>query len=66
LTLVFETNRTCFIGAFASDPSDRGESAVLSLGARKTNKMLNDITAKTDSLLEDLQTMKNVMLTDLP
>ena len=54
------------MGAFASDPSDRGESAVLFVGAPKTNKMLKDITAKTDSLLEDLQTMKNLMLTDMP
>jgi hypothetical protein len=52
--------------AFAYDPSNLRKSGISFVMDAQDYKMLKDIVAKTDALLEELETTKNVTFTYMP
>jgi hypothetical protein len=65
-TLVVKQDNTCFMRAFAFDPSDLRKAGILLVMGGQDYKMLKDIVAKTESLLEELESTKNIKFTYLP
>lgn len=65
-TLVVRQDGKCFMRAFAYDPSNLRKSGITFVMGAQDYKMLKEVVAKADALLEELKTTKDVTFTYMP